>query len=53
MTKLSMLAAAIAAVAIPGVAHVVNPVCSSLPDPIVVAGSSAVGPFIKAMGKVK
>jgi ABC-type phosphate transport system substrate-binding protein len=52
MTKLSMLAAAIAAVATPGIAHAVNPTCASLPDPIVVAGSSAVGPFIKAMGTV-
>lgn len=54
MTKLSMLAAAVAALAsFPGgVAHASNPACSSLPDPIVVAGSSAVGPFIKEMGKV-
>lgn len=52
MTKLSMLAAAIAALAYTGTAHAANPTCASLPDPIVVAGSSAVGPFIQAMGKV-
>ncbi|MBV8760963.1 MAG: hypothetical protein JO257_26955 [Deltaproteobacteria bacterium] len=51
MTKLSMLAAAVAALAIPTSAHAANPACSSLPDPIVVAGSSAVGPFIASMGK--
>jgi ABC-type phosphate transport system substrate-binding protein len=52
MTKLSMLAAAFAALATPGIASAANPACSSLPDPIVVAGSSAVGPFVKAMGQV-
>jgi ABC-type phosphate transport system substrate-binding protein len=51
MTKLSMLAAAIAALATPGLAAA-NPACSSLPDPIVVAGSSAIGPFVKAMGQI-
>lgn len=52
MTKLSMLAAAIAALATSGSAHAANPTCSSLPDPIVVAGSSAIGPFIAATGKI-
>jgi ABC-type phosphate transport system substrate-binding protein len=33
-------------------ASAANPACSSLPDPIVVAGSSAIGPFIQAMGAV-
>jgi ABC-type phosphate transport system substrate-binding protein len=45
------LATLIAIAAAPQVAGA-NPLCSSLPDPIVVAGSSAVGPFIQAMGKV-
>jgi ABC-type phosphate transport system substrate-binding protein len=52
MTKLSILAASLAALASPGVASAANPLCSSLPDPIVVAGSSAVGPFVQAMGQV-
>src|SRR5512146_2572113 len=47
------LAAALAAMAAAAPsARAANPACSSLPDPIVVAGSSAVDPFIKAMGKV-
>ncbi len=46
-----LLIVGIALVAIPELAEAANPLCSSLPDPIVVAGSSAVGPFIKEMGK--
>ncbi|HEY6039710.1 MAG TPA: hypothetical protein VIV58_35760 [Kofleriaceae bacterium] len=46
------LATLLAIAAAPQVAGAANPACSSLPDPIVVAGSSAVGPFIQAMGKV-
>jgi ABC-type phosphate transport system substrate-binding protein len=52
MTKLSILAASLAALAFPAVASAANPACSSLPDPIVVAGSSAIGPFIVDMGKI-
>lgn len=46
------LAALIAITAAPQIAAAANPLCSTLPDPIVVAGSSAVGPFIQAMGSV-
>lgn len=46
------LAAVAAMLAAPSLASAANPLCSSLPDPVVVAGSSAVGPFIKAMGSV-
>ncbi|HET9989099.1 MAG TPA: hypothetical protein VFQ65_11270, partial [Kofleriaceae bacterium] len=46
------LATLIAIATAPQVAGAANPLCSSLPDPIVVAGSSAIGVFIQAMGKV-
>ena len=51
-TKLLFASAVVATLGIPRIAGAVNPLCSSLPDPIVVAGSSAVQPFIKEMGKV-
>ncbi len=44
------LASLIAIATAPQIASAANPLCSSLPDPIVVAGSSAIGPFIQTMG---
>ena len=44
--------AGVALLALPTLDAAANPLCSSLPDPIVVAGSSAMGPFIKGMGTV-
>jgi ABC-type phosphate transport system substrate-binding protein len=52
MRNRSNLVALAAVLASPSLASATNPTCASLPDPIVVAGSSAVGPFIQAMGKV-
>ncbi|MDB4956089.1 MAG: hypothetical protein JWO36_3658 [Myxococcales bacterium] len=52
MRTFTQLAALAAVLASPSIARAANPLCSSLPDPIVVAGSSAVGPFIKSMGTV-
>lgn len=51
-THFSWIGALGALIAAPHFAGAANPLCSSLPDPIVVAGSSAVQPFIQAMGKV-
>ena len=50
--RLSWVGALGVLIAGPRVAGAANPLCSSLPDPIVVTGSSAVGPFIQEMGKV-
>jgi ABC-type phosphate transport system substrate-binding protein len=52
MKTSSQLVALAAMLAAPSIARAANPLCSGLPDPIVVAGSSAVGPFVQAMGKV-
>jgi ABC-type phosphate transport system substrate-binding protein len=52
MRNLTKLVALTAALAAPRAAVAANPTCASLPDPIVVAGSSAVAPFVKAMGTV-
>jgi ABC-type phosphate transport system substrate-binding protein len=46
------LAAVVALLGAPHLASAANPLCSSLPDPIVVAGSSAIGPFVQAMGAI-
>lgn len=48
--RVSWIGALGALIAAPHLAGAVP--CSSLPDPIVVSGSSAVGPFIQEMGKV-
>src|SRR5258708_40361104 len=45
----SLLAAA-CAIALAAPARGANPSCASLPSPIVLAGSSAIGPFIQIMG---
>lgn len=46
----TILTTALLAATVAGSAQAANPPCSSLPNPIVVAGSSAIAPFVKGVG---